>query len=157
MKSKRTLFILLMVMAASLLMVAAVSADSLSGAGWLNAQGDGLAALRGYARTVELSGDGSLWYRDGGEVDVPTVTGNGRRIEYANGWVQYVGFDGDFSVSDADQFTVILRGKNIDLFADGQGRVYLKGEGSYVIGHEEGEIEGTWLESGITLTLAPDK
>ena len=157
MKSKRTILILLVVMAASLLMVAAVSADTIAGTGWIRAQGDGRAALQVKVGTVHITGDGVLWFKDEGRPDVPTVTGYGRRIEHPNGWVQYIGFNGSFRISEADEFTVILHGEDINLFAAGRGRVYLQGHGRYVIGHGPVTITGTWSEKGETLDLSPDK
>lgn len=155
-KSKRMLFVLLVVLAASMMFTAVVSADNLSGTGWIRAEGDGRAALQGDARTVHLSGNGILWFKDEGEVDEPTVTGYGRKIEYPNGWVQYIGFDGQFHISDADQITIVLVGKNVNLFAVGQGRVYLEGEGHYIVGHGPHMIRGEWALSGTTLELTAE-
>ncbi len=157
MKAKRTILVLLVVMAASLLLVAAVSADTIAGTGWIRAQGDGQAALQVKLGTVHISGDGVLWFKDEGNPDVPTVTGYGRRIEYPNGWVQYIGFNGSFHLSEADEFAVILRGEDINLFAAGRGRVYLEGHGRYIIGHGTDTVSGTWSEKGETLNLSPNE
>ncbi len=156
MKSKRTLFVLLVVLAASMLFTAVASADSVAGTGWIRAEGDGKAALQGDARTVHLSGNGILWFKDEGEVDEPRVTGFGHTIEYPNGWVQYIGFAGEFHLSDADDITVVLVGKNINLFAAGQGRVYLEGEGHYITGHGPHVERGEWSPSGNTLDLTAE-
>lgn len=153
MKSKRTILILVVVLA-SLLMVAAVSADTVAGEGWINAQGRGRAAVQGDVGVLRISGRGSLWYKDEGELDEPVITGRGKCIEYPkSGWVQCVGFNGEASISDADQFTIALIGKNIHLFASGEGRVYLKGRGSYQVGRGPDVVDGTWSETGEYLTL----
>ncbi len=148
MKTKRTTILILVVVMASLLMVAAVSADTIVGTGWIRAHGDGSAAIEGYAANITISGNGTLWYKDEGEEDTPTVTGEGVRIEYPGGWVQYVGFHGTFSVEDADQITVILDGFKINLFAAGRGVVHLRGHGGYTVGHGSHIIHGNWAENG---------
>jgi hypothetical protein len=155
-KSKRTVIVLLVVLAASMLFAAVASADNLAGTGWIRAEGDGRAALQGDARTVHLSGNGILWFKDEGEVDEPVVTGYGHSIEYPDGWVKYFGFRGQFHISDADDVTVILVGKNVNLFAAGQGRVYLEGEGYYIVGRGPHWTRGEWSPSGTTLELTAE-
>ncbi len=151
MKSKRTFFVLLAVLAASLLLVTAVSADTVAGTGWIRAQGNGRAALHGNVANLYLSGDGVLWFKDRGDVDEPIVTGDGRRIEHPNGWVQYIGFNGTFHLRAADRVSVILRGRDINLFAAGRGVVHLVGSGTYTVGSGETILHGTWPEAGQTL------
>ena len=151
--SKRKLTIIGLLLLTSLLWAGVVSADTIIGRGWIQAQGNGIARLKGDVHTLEISGNGSLWYLDRGEEDVPVVTGEGRRIEYANGWVHYVGFNGRFQLTDADAITVHLAGRNINLYAEGQGGVFLKGRGTYSFGNGDTISHGNWPVNGRSLGL----
>lgn len=144
MYKKKSLWIVLLLLA-SLFIVTAVSADYAEGTGWIEAHGSGVAGLKGNINTVRISGSGTLYYHDGGETDTPTVTGVGRKIELPNGWVKWVGFHGTFSLQDADHVKIALHGRNIDLYASGTGSVWLRGKGTYTIGHPDGTItHGIW-------------
>lgn len=117
------------------------------GTGTLEAQGDGMAAIRGNA-TVTITGDGTLWIRDdAGDASI-NISGTGTRSERDN-WVRYVGFDGSATVSGSD-LLVALRGENIELDATGQGVYGLRGSGSYTAyGSNNNVLEsGSWTEPG---------
>jgi len=133
----------------TLSMAAVASADSVHGNGWLEAQGNGRACMSGNADAITISGNGVLWYFDDGEVDIPAVVGEGFRQEFGNGWVRWKGFDGTFSLEDADQITVCLRGENISLYVEGQGVVELTGHGSYETGSDDRPtLNGRWSMFG---------
>jgi hypothetical protein len=141
---KKAVWIVMMLLG-SLFVVTAVSADSATGTGWVEAHGSGVAGLKGNIETLRISGDGVLYYYDGGQTDIPEVTGVGRRIELPNGWVKWVGFNGTFSLNDADHVKVVLHGRGIDLYAAGTGSVWLRGVGTYTFGSADGTIErGVW-------------
>ncbi len=73
-----------------------------------------------------------LWVRDlvgGATVE---VTGYGQKREFANGWLQYSGFDGEAHAAGT-RIVVVLAGVDIELSAEGRGRVILWGHGSYEI------------------------
>ena len=135
------------------MMVATIaSADSVAGSGWLEAEGDGRACMAGNADVVTISGNGVLWYFDDGEVDTPTITGEGVRQEFASGWVRWNGFDGEFTLSDADEIIVCLRGESIHLRTEGTGGVLLKGQGSYETGGEDAPVtSGSWTQDGLRI------
>ncbi len=129
----------------SLFAVTAVSADTLTGTGWVEAHGSGVAGLKGNIDRLTINGNGTLYYYDGGETDVPEVTGIGRRVELPNGWVKWVGFHGSFHLENADHVKVILYGRDIDLYASGIGSIWLRGVGTYTHGRTDGTIvHGTW-------------
>ncbi len=151
--SKRKLTIIGMLLLSMLMLVGVASADTIRGEGWLRAQGAGVANMKGHIDTLEISGNGSLWYLDRGHVDEPVVTGEGHRVEYANGWVNYVGFNGRFQLTDADAIIVHLRGQDVNLNVEGQGTVFLKGRGTYAYGDGETTNYGNWHENGRSLGL----
>ena len=79
---------------ASVANAAAVRADGAEaqGRGTLTAAGDGIAVLGGNG-AVNISGNGILWVRDlvgGATIE---VTGYGEKREFADGWLQYCGFN----------------------------------------------------------------
>jgi len=146
---KKLSLVVLAVVIASLSFAAIASADLVNGNGWLQAEGDGKACMAGDATILTVSGDGVLWYFDDGEVDIPAVVGEGFRQEFGNGWVRWKGFDGTFSLEDADQITVCLRGENISLYVEGQGVVELTGHGSYETGSDDRPtLNGRWSMFG---------
>ncbi|PID85421.1 MAG: hypothetical protein CSA11_07720 [Chloroflexi bacterium] len=151
--SRRNLTIITLLLLSSLMLVGVVSADTVRGEGWLQAQGAGVTTVRGQVDVLEIGGHGALWYRDRGEVDEPVVTGEGRRIEHDNGWVQYVGFNGRFQLTDADDVFVSLTGQGINLYAEGQGTVFLRGRGTYTYGSGETTTNGHWSINGRSLEL----
>lgn len=118
---------------ASLASASAVSADQgqAQGRGTLTAAGDGIAALGGNG-AVNITGNGMLWVRDLAGGATVEVTGYGEKREFANGWLQYSGFDGEAHVAGT-RIVVVLAGVDIELSAEGRGRVILWGHGSYEI------------------------
>lgn len=150
---KKKLFMVLALLLVGLAAVTAVSADVISGIGWLEAQGSGTARVEGYVKNLHIKGNGVLYYRDGGEEDVAKVEGYGRKIDLPNGWVKYEGFRGTFNLKDADQTTAVLHGRNIGLQAIGRGTVWLKGQGTYTYGTREVVIQGDWQADGQTFSL----
>ena len=138
---------------ATLLSTAVVSADSVAGKGWIEAEGNGRVCLTGNADVISISGNGVLWYFDGGEEDTPIVTGEGFRQEFASGWVRWNGFSGEFSLTDADEIIVCLRGRDVHLWAEGAGAVALTGHGHYETGGDSGSSRGSWTLTGVNIQL----
>ena len=129
----------------SLGVVTAVSAATLAGTGWVEAHGSCVAGLKGNLDLLHINGSGTLYYYDGGQTDVPEVTGVGRKIALPNGWVKWVGFHGSFHLENADHVKVVLSGRDIDLYASGTGSIWLRGVGTYTHGRSDGTIvHGTW-------------
>ena len=123
------------------------------GTGTLTASGDGLAGLRGDG-TIVISGAGVLWIRDhAGDASIE-VSGQGVRRESPGGWIRYIGFDGEATVSGS-AVTVALSGVNIDLEATGTGHFVLRGQGEYSVSGPDGTVllEGTWTEEARVLEL----
>jgi len=146
---KLTGFVLALVLV-TLSVAAVASADTVSGSGWLHAEGAGRACMTGNADSLAISGTGVLWYFDGGEEDTPLVTGQGGHREFASGWQRWKGFDGTFSLKDADEIIVCLRGRHLNLDVAGWGAVRLTGHGSYETGHDSGRwsLFGKQIELG---------
>ncbi len=146
---KRMTILALIALLLTMAVATAVSADSVIGSGWLEADGDGRACMTGNAETLLLSGQGVVWYFDAGEVDEPVITGQGVRRDFASGWVRWKGFDGTFTLSDADEIIVCLRGKDIHMHVAGTGAVKLTGKGHYETGAEDvPTIDGLWTATG---------
>ena len=154
----KKLVVLFVVLLTVTLSVAAVaSADSVSGSGWIDAQGDGRACMSGNAESITVSGQGVLWYFDGGEEDTPTITGQGVYRQFANGWQRWKGFDGVFSLTDADEVIVCLGGEDVHLLAEGVGAVQLRGEGSYETGSDDAPpFNGRWTLTGLNIQLGQE-
>ena len=127
-------------------------AQSGGGTGTLTASGDGLAGLRGNG-TVTISGNGILWIRDHNGDATIQVSGSGAKRELPNGWMRYVGFRGQATVSGS-LITVALSGYDIHLQATGTGRFVLRGNGTYTI-EKDGAVtmSGAWPERAEVLRL----
>lgn len=116
-------------------------AQSAGGTGTLTASGDGLAGIRGNG-SIYITGNGVLWIRDHNGDAVINVSGYGERKVMPNGWIRYIGFHGEATVSGS-WVTVALSGYNIYLQASGTGKFVLRGEGTY----DTGKFSGVWSEN----------
>lgn len=120
------------------------------GVGTLNAHGDGIALLGGRGK-VEIEGNGILWVKDvSGNANIK-VEGYGEKKEFADGWIQYSGFRGEAKI-EGSRIRVIVAGVDIDLFAEGRGRVMLWGHGTYELNNETGRWESERLGKRLRLT-----
>ncbi len=156
MKNKRfhtvmTIALFLAIATATLFMPQAALADSGGGTGTLTASGDGLAGIRG-GGTVTISGNGILWIRDlGGDASIQ-VSGYGAKTELPNGWIRYIGFQGNATVTGSS-ITVALSGYDINLQATGTGKFVLRGNGTYTAERNGTVISGAWTASAEVFTL----
>lgn len=118
----------------------ALSANNTAGGGYgtLDAFGTGTAGIVGNG-TVKVTGNGVLWVKDiGGDAKVAT-TGYGRVVKLSNGWTRYEGFNGSARI-EGSSIEVKIVGKNVALHAEGTGKFYLAGKGTY----KTGDTSGTW-------------
>ena len=146
---RKVLTLMVVIVAATLVVVPVVSAEEVRGKGSLTAEGDGIAILRGRG-TVNLSGNGTLWIMDAaGDAEIE-VTGRGEKKEFPDGWIQYAGFHGTAHV-EGSRIAVILAGVDIDLTAEGRGIVRLWGHGSYQSSNGDGEWKATGLGTRVIL------
>ncbi|MCP5094893.1 MAG: hypothetical protein GY943_05005 [Chloroflexi bacterium] len=153
--TKQKILLVVGLLFSSLFIVSLVSADTISGTGWLTAHGNGEAVIMGDFRAMHITGNGVLLFKDLGETDTPIVTGYGRKIELDNGWTKYVGFHGTFHLTNADNVIVRLEGRDIHMHLVGSGEVWLRGEGHYRYGSHDGGIEGNWQADGTSIDVAP--
>jgi len=145
---KRKIFTALsLVIIATLAFTATASAEDIQGKGKLEAWGDGIAGVHGRGR-VNVTGRGVLWIRDAGGNAELTISGSGEKRVFENGWIEYLGFDGDLEMTGSN-IIVILSGNNIHLTAVGKGKVILWGQGHYQTNSRSGE----WSEQMQVLTL----
>jgi len=108
------------------------------GLGTLDAFGTGTAGIAGNG-IVKVTGNGVLWVKDmGGDAKVVT-TGYGRVVKLSNGWTRYEGFNGSARI-EGSSIEVKIVGKNVALHAEGSGKFYLAGKGTY----KTGDSSGTW-------------
>jgi hypothetical protein len=122
----------------------------LHGAGVLDAQGDGLAAVRGAMDLHVSASEGILLVRDLDNDAYVHVEGNGQTA-HRNGFTVYFGFHGDARVIARDAGVIVI-GKDIDLHVAGKGWAFLKGHGSFTAnGH--GPFE--WNEQGVFGSVTP--
>lgn len=108
------------------------------GVGTLTAEGDGIALLAGRG-IVRLKGNGMLWIKDAAGDATIEVSGQGKKKEFPDGWIQYSGVRGTANVKGS-KLRLIIAGVDIDLYAKGRGRVLLWGHGTYGING----ISGRW-------------
>ncbi len=137
---KKMLVLIAVLVTASLGFASVVSADSEEGAGTLKARGDGFAGLHGTG-TIRVSGNGVLWVK--GEESIEIQGEEGHKKVFPSGWTEYVGFKGTARIRGRG-VSVLMAGENIKLYAIGNGRVILWGEGTYEI---NGLITGAWSEA----------
>jgi hypothetical protein len=103
----------------------------LRGRGVLDAQGDGLVAVKGKMDLYVRAERGVLLVRDIAGNAAVRVDGDGRTASW-NGFTVYFGFNGDAHVTGTD-VAVIVVGQDIDLHVVGAGWAYLKGEGTFEV------------------------
>lgn len=111
--------------------IASADQGNTDGTGTLTAEGDGIAILGGRGE-VDITGNGILWVKDLQGSATITVTGYGEKKEFADGWIQYSGFNGTAHI-EGTRIIVGLAGVDVELSAKGRGRVRLWGHGSYQI------------------------
>lgn len=138
---------LLLSLLAALALPGLALAASGNGVGVLRAWGDGVGVLRGQG-SMTASGNGTLWVHDHGGDMVVYIQGEGTREELGDGWVRYSGFDGTATVSGSD-VTVAIAGDHIRLYARGQGRFALRGQGGYRTSGDG------WLIDAVLLDAVP--
>ncbi len=115
----------------------------LRGAGAIDAEGTGLAAMKGRMDLNVSAEAGILLVKDiAGDADVE-VTGHGETTEWL-GFDVYFGFDGQASIVGS-HVAVIVVGEGIDLHVAGKGWAYLKGRGTVEI---RGHGSRPWTEEG---------
>jgi len=147
---KRTILVVLAVVAiaasigfATVATAAAATApeQNARGVGTVTAQGDGVALLGGKG-TVDLTGNGILWVNDKGGNATIEVTGYGEKEEFPDGWIQYSGFNGSAHI-EGKRIVVMVAGVDVELTAQGHGRVLLWGHGTCEING----ITGEWVSA----------
>jgi hypothetical protein len=155
--TKQKLFSVTALLIGTLFMASMVSADTITGTGWLTAHGSGEAVIMGDFRAMHITGNGVLLFKDAGKPDTPIVTGYGYKIELPNGWTKYVGFHGTFRLTNADNVIVRIEGRGIHLHLVGSGEIWLRGEGHYRYGSQGIEVEGAWQAEGATIDVVPEE
>lgn len=126
-------------------------AQTAQGTGTATAQGNGRAQVRCANCIVDVSGNGVLAIlSQDGTVEVE-ISGEGRSEERETEWGTvkiYRGFNGTATIT-GEYFSVSLRGNDIDLFAEGTGRIWLRGNGDYTVNGQT----GAWEENGAVIDL----
>jgi hypothetical protein len=102
----------------------------LRGRGVLDAQGDGLVAVRGKVDVTLTAADGVLLVRDVAGDASWRIDNEGGEASW-NGFRAYFGF-GEAHITGSDVAVIVL-GREIDLHAAGIGWAYLKGDGTFEV------------------------
>lgn len=126
---------------------ASAASETISGRGVLYARGSGVA---------EVVGDGQVDIRSYG-VGTVTITGaenivargDGHKIDMPDGSVKYTGWEGSIRAT-GEHMTVRMEGARIQFRAAGEGTAFLKGHGTFRVGHHTGR----WTDDGVTVTFA---
>ncbi len=122
----------------------------LRGAGVLDAQGNGVAAVKGAMDLHVSASEGVLLVRDLDNDAYVHVEGNGQTAHW-NGFTVYYGFHGEARVVARDA-AVIVVGKDIDLHVVGKGWAFLKGRGSFTA---NGHGPFAWNDEGVFGSVTP--
>jgi hypothetical protein len=128
----------------------AVPSVVLRGAGVLDAQGNGIAAVKGAMDLHVSASEGILLVRDLDHDAFVDVQGNGETAHW-NGFTVYFGFHGQAHVIARDA-AVIVVGKDIDLHVVGKGWAFLKGRGTFTA---NGRGPFPWTEDGAFGSVTP--
>jgi hypothetical protein len=145
-------FSTLIVVLLTAVLVPIYAQERVRGTGTLTATGNGRAVARCSSCSVQITGNGTLAILDTGDDTVVNVTGGGRRITRQTEWGTayiYQGFNGTATI-EGYFVAVALQGNNINLSANGTGRVTLRGQGSY---STTAGASGAWTESGTTVEV----
>ncbi len=127
-----------------------IPAVLLRGAGVLDAQGDGVAAVKGLMDYTATASEGILLVKDlAGDAQVD-VSGDGGTGEW-RGFTAYFGVNGSAHITGTD-VAVILVGNDIDLHVTGKGWAFLKGEGSFTA---NGHGPFRWTHDGVFGSVTP--
>jgi len=132
---KRKIILMLVLVMVMVLATSVVAwADTVEGEGTIVAHGVGIAMVRGDGRIdIRGHGVGVVWIAGAERLD---VSGEGYRHDLERG-VLLVGWKGEIHAA-GEKMTVRMVGGLIDFKATGRGFVFLKGEGWYRIGDQEG-------------------
>ncbi|HEY65091.1 MAG TPA: D-alanine--poly(phosphoribitol) ligase [Caldilineae bacterium] len=135
---KRKMILMLVLVMVMVLATSAVAwadtGEEEEGVGTIVAHGVGIAMLRGDGRIdIRGHGVGVVWIAGAENLD---VSGDGYRHDFEQG-VLLVGWKGEIHAV-GEKMTVRMAGGLIDFKATGRGFVFLKGEGWYRIGDQEG-------------------
>jgi hypothetical protein len=122
----------------------------LHGAGVLDAQGNGLAAVRGAMDLHVSASEAVLLVRDLDNDAYVHVEGNGQTAQW-NGFTVYYGFNGDARVIARDAGVIVV-GKDIALHVAGKGWAFHKGHGSFTA---NGHGPFPWNEEGVFGSVTP--
>lgn len=144
---KRTVVLLVLLVAMSLPLASVASADEFSGTGHIWAKGAGLAILRGDGEVeIERHGVGFVWIKG---AETLQANGGGHKWEVPGSDANvFWGWSGTIHASGHDM-TVWMTGCMIEFTASGTGRVYLRGHGRYEINGRE----SFWSPMGEVLSL----
>lgn len=122
----------------------------LRGAGVLDAQGNGVAAVKGAMDLKVSASEGVLLVKDLDNDAYVRVEGNGQTAHW-NGFTVYYGFHGEARVIARD-VAVIVVGKDIDLHVVGKGWAFLKGRGTFTA---NGRGPFDWNDQGVFGSVTP--
>lgn len=122
----------------------------IGGTGVLDAQGNGLVAVRGAMDLRVSATEGMLLVRDFNNNAVVRVDGNGQTAQWL-GFTVYFGFNGNATVVAPDAAVIVI-GKDIDLRVVGRGWAFLKGEGEFTA---NGRGPFPWTADGIFGSVTP--
>ena len=127
-----------------------IPAVLLRGAGVLDAQGDGVAAVKGLMDYTATADEGILLVKDlAGDAQVDVV-GDGGTGEW-RGFKAYFGVNGSAHIVGTD-VAVIVVGNDIDLHVAGKGWAFLKGEGTFTA---NGRGPFRWTADGVFGSVTP--
>jgi hypothetical protein len=122
----------------------------IGGTGVLDAQGNGVAAVRGSMDLSVSATAGMLLVRDFNNNAVVHVDGNGQTAQWL-GFTVYFGFNGHATVTARDAGVIVI-GKDIDLHVTGRGWAFLKGNGTFTA---NGHGPFPWTPNGTFGSVTP--
>ncbi|HEV8574053.1 MAG TPA: hypothetical protein VGR43_05025 [Dehalococcoidia bacterium] len=121
---------------------ASAAETEVAGHGTLYARGSGLAVVEGDGRvTVSSWGHGQVIVCGAEKIE---ARGDGRRVDLPGRCVQFIGFKGKIHAAGEDM-KVTMEARSIAFSAEGEGRAFLKGIGSFKVG----DVTGRWTKDGV--------
>lgn len=128
---------------------ASAAETEVSGHGTLYARGSGQATVEGDGRmAIKLGGSAQVTICGAEHIE---VWGTGQRDEATDGGcVTFHGLRGTI-IAAGDDMTVDMRGEKLSFAASGEGTAFLKGRGTFHVGH----LFGRWSADGIRVHYGP--
>jgi hypothetical protein len=94
-------------------------------------------------------GVGMVYIRGAEKIE---ASGHGNRVNRADGVVVFYGYEGEIHVA-GENMVVRMVGQKIEFTAEGKGKAWLRGRGTYETGHGS---TGDWTPNGLKVEVVEE-